>query len=263
MTVNVVVLAGGKNNAEMQEVTGVENRALTPLGDRTMLDYVTSALRDAPSVGGIFVVGDVPEGDKYQTVAGGETLLDNLMAGLNAAQAKEPLERVLVSTSDIPFLTSESVEDFINRAAESGGDLCCSYVPVSLCHAKYPDLKRTAIKVKEGRMTLGNLMLVNPRYLLAHQETISRAYAARKSPLQIAQMLGYGLLARLVLAQFISPSLLTLSALEQSVSRLLGHGARAVGIESEYPEIGTDIDRPEDVILARRLLDAAPQKVNH
>ena len=205
MTVNVVVLAGGKNSAEMKEMTGVENRALTPLGDRAMLDYVTSALSTASTVGSIYVVGDVPASSHYHVVAGGETLLDNLLAGVNAAQADHPQERVLVSTSDIPFLTAESVEDFVKRAFESGGDLCCSYVPVSLCYAKYPDMKRTAIKVKEGQMTLGNLMLVNPRFLLAHQETISRAYAARKSPLQIAQMLGIGLLARdFVLAQLLS-----------------------------------------------------------
>ena len=35
----------------MAAATGVENRALTPLGARTMLDYVVSALREAPSVG--------------------------------------------------------------------------------------------------------------------------------------------------------------------------------------------------------------------
>jgi GTP:adenosylcobinamide-phosphate guanylyltransferase len=260
MTVNVVVLAGGKNSTEMQAVTGVKNRALTPLGDRAMLDYVTLALSDASSVGSIYVVGDVPASNHYQVVTGEKTLLDNLLAGINAAQAEKPQERVLVSTSDIPFLTAESVEDFVNRAIESGGDLCCSYVPVSLCYAKYPDMKRTAIKVKEGQMTLGNLMLVNPRFLLAHHETISRAYAARKSPLQIAQMLGFGMLARLLLAQLLSPSLLTLGMLEQSVSRLLGHEARAVGIESAYPEIGTDVDRPDDVALARRLLAASPQK---
>ena len=254
MTVNVVVLAGGRNSAEMAAATGVENRALTPLGDRTMLDHVTSALGRAASVGEITVVGDVPPSPNYHVVRGGETLLDNLMAGVKAAEASGGGDRVLVSTSDIPFLTPEAVEDFIDRASRSGADLCCSYVPVGLCYERFPDMKRTAVKVREGALTLGNLMLVNPRFLLANQETIACAYAARKSPVQIARMLGLGLLARLLLAQFLAPTLLTITMLEQGVSRLLGDDARAAGICSEYPEIGTDVDKPEDVAIARRML---------
>ncbi len=256
MTVNVVVLAGGKNSAEMAAATGVENRALTPLGTRPMLDYVTSALRGTSAVGDIYVVGEVPAGPNYHGVRGGATLLDNLMAGVQAAEAGGGGDRVLISTSDIPFLTPAAVEDFLMRATQSGADLCCSFVPVELCYARFPDMKRTAVKLREGSLTLGNLMLVNPHFLRTHQETIARAYAARKSPVQVARLLGPGLLARLLLAQFLAPSLLTVGALEQSVSRLLGGGARAAGIRSEYPEIGTDVDKPEDVAIARRMLSA-------
>ena len=254
MSVDVVVLAGGKNSAEMAAVTGVENRALTPLGARTMLDYVTSALHEAPSVSGITVVGEVPAGSNYHVVRGGETLLDNLMAGVRAAQAAGGGDRVLISTSDIPFLTPQAVDDFVDRAVRSGADLCCSYVPVDLCYARFPDMKRTAVRLREGSLTLGNLMLVNPHFLLANQEMIARAYAARKSPVQIARMLGPGLLARLLLSQLLAPSFLTIGALERGVSRLLGGGARAAGIRSEYPEIGTDVDKPDDVAIARRML---------
>jgi hypothetical protein len=44
------------------------------------------------------------------------------------------------------------------------------------------------------------------------------------------------------------------AALEGAVGRLLGSGVRARGIRSEHPEIGTDVDNPEDIALARRLL---------
>ena len=219
-----------------------------------MLDHVTAALHGAPSVGSIYVVGDVPPSDRYHCVRGGETLLDNLMAGVRAAQGEGG--RILASTSDIPFLTPESVEDFLESALKSGGDLCCSYVPVALCYARFPEMKRTAVKLREGRMTLGNLMLVNSRFLMAHEDTILRAYDARKSPLKMAGLLGWGLLGRLILAQFVSPAFLPIAALEQGVSRLLGNGGRAVGIRSEYPEIGTDVDRPEDVGLARKALSS-------
>ena len=253
MTVNTVVLAGGKNKTEMLELSGVSNRALTPLGTRTMLDYVTKALHHSPTVGRIFVVGEVPPSDNYTQISGGTTLIENLLAGLQAAQKSGHSERILVSTSDIPFLTPESVEDFVRQGRASGADLCCSYVSLDRCLEQYPEMKRTAIKLREGRFTLGNLMLVNPDPLLAHPEIIEAAYAARKSPVQVAKLLGLGLLGRLLLAQTISPSLLTIRMLEQAVGRLLG-GIPAAAIRSSYAEIGTDIDKPDDVAIARRLL---------
>ena len=254
MTVDVVVLAGGKNSPDMAAASGVENRALTPIGTQTMLDYVVSALNHTPSAGKIYVVGDVPGSVDYMQVTGGKTLLDNLMAGLNAAGEQE---RILISTSDIPFVTPAALEDFIQRAVVSGADLCCSYVPLAVCQQRFPEMKRTAVKLAEGKFTLGNVMLVNPRFLTANQAAISEAYDARKSPVKVAKMLGVGLLARLMGAQLISPKLLTVAALEQAVSRLLGHGGRAVGICSAYPEIGTDVDNPEDIAVARRILARA------
>ena len=247
---DAVVLAGGKNSPEMTAATGAENRALTPIGTRSMLEYVVAALTDTPSVGRIFVVGDVPQSDRYAAVTGQETLLDNLMAGLTAVGDQE---RVLISTSDIPFVTPQSLEDFIGRASATDADLCCSYVPLAACTQKYPEMKRTAIMLAEGRFTLGNVMLVRPRFLVNHQEAITQAYAARKSPVQIARLLGLGLLLRLLGSQIVSPRLLATSALEDAVSRLLD-GGRVVGICSAYPEIGTDVDKPEDVAIARRIL---------
>ena len=252
--ISALVLAGGKNSPEMAKATGVENRALTPIGTRTMLDYVVSALAQTASVGKIYVAGDVPGSERYTTVAGRETLLENLLAGLNAAgNQEEAKEKVLVATSDIPFVTAASLEDFVTRAAATGADLCCSYVPVALCLQQYPEMKRTAIKMAEGRVTLGNVMLVNPGFLREHQAAIAEAYAARKSPAQMARLLGSGLLLRLLGAQTISPRLLTKAGLEAAVSRILA-GGQVRGICSAYPELGTDVDKPEDVAAARRLL---------
>ena len=255
--VNAVVLAGGKNGPEMQAATGVENRALTPLGQKTMLGCVVAALTAAPPVGRVYVVGPVPPSEEYTTVTGGETMLDNLMAGLAAAQDGEG--RVLVSTSDIPFLTPASVENFVRQAQTSQADLCFSYVPVELCYAKYPQMKRTAIKLREGKLTLGNLFLVSPRFLIAHQQTIMQAYAARKSPFQVGRLLGWGLLMRFLGAQALSPTLLSVARLEAGVGRLIGGGCRVSAIRSEFPEIGTDIDKPDDVAAARQILDGGEE----
>jgi len=254
MTVDAIILAGGKNSPAMQSVSQTDVRALTSLGSRTMLDWVVQALADAPSVGRLFVVGDVPASDAYTQIPPGETLMDNLFAGIAAARQDAPDARLLVSTSDIPFLSPASVDDFVAHSLAAQADFCYPIVPIGLCRAAYPQMKRTTVRLREGVFTGGNMMLVNPQFMLAQRETLARAYAARKRPTQLGAMLGWGLLGRLLVAQTLAPTALSIPQLEQGVSRLLGHGCRARAIPTRYPEIGTDIDSPEDVALARQML---------
>ena len=255
MTVDAIILAGGKNSLAMQEVTGVTNRALTPLGDKTMLAYVAGALGAAASVGRVFVVGDVPgETSLYARVAPGETLMDNLLAGIHAARAQGHAPRLLISTSDIPFLTPAAVDDFVAQSLAADADFGYAIIPIVRCHEAFPQMKRTTLRLREGVFTGGNLMLVNPDYVLGRQETILRAYAARKRVGQMGAMLGWGLLARILVAQTIAPRALTIPMLEAGVARLLGAGCRARAVVTQYAEIGTDIDSPADVALAREML---------
>lgn len=251
--VDAIVLAGGANSPEMRVKTGVSNRALVRLGDKTMLDYVVAALHDAPSVGRVFVVGDVPASNSYQAVMGARSLVDNLMAGIQAIGAdKEGSDApVLVATSDIPFLSPEAVQDFVKRARGLNADLCYPIVTLSLCRERFPDMKRTAVRMREGRFTGGNLMLLRPGAITAKRNTIARVYAARKSVVQLGKLLGWGLLTRIVCAQAVPP-LLSLAMLEAGASHVLGASCRAV--VSPYPEIGADVDKPGDVAIARKLL---------
>ena len=261
ITVDAVVLAGGKNSAEMQAATGVENRALVRLGARTMLEHVVAALRGASCLDRIFVVGDVPESADYERLDAGTTLVDNLLAGLQAscgsARPSPPGGKpVLAVTSDIPFLTSAAVQDFVEQAAKTGADFCYPIIPFASCQARFPQMRRTTLKVREGTFTGGNLMLLHPRAVLEHRETILRAYAARKRPMQLGGMLGWGLLARIALAQTVSPSLISVEALAAGVSHVLG--CRAAAVVTEFAEIGTDVDKPGDVEAARALLTGSP-----
>ena len=192
----------------------MENRALVRLGERTMLEYVIAALRGASCIDRIFVVGDVPESNGYFSVPspGRQRLVQNLFAALMAVQevsrsapTKSSGQPALVVTSDIPFLTASAVEDFVEQALASEADFCYPIIPIAVCLAKFPQMQRTTLKVQEGTFTGGNLMLLNPAVVTEHRETILRAYAARKRPLQLGGMLGWGLLTRIAMAQTALP----------------------------------------------------------
>jgi molybdopterin-guanine dinucleotide biosynthesis protein A len=235
-----VVLAGGRPKPEWQAM-GVTNRALIEIEGRTMLARVATALRAASAVGSITVLGDVPDSLEYDRLPDQGGFVENIFAGLAAAEG----DCALLCTSDTPFLTGEAVQDFLARGAEIDADMVYPYVPVEKCYACFPGIRRTAVTLREGKFTGGNMILVRPAFMLAQRARLAQAYAARKSPLRLALMLGIGTTLRLAVNMTVRPGLLNVPELEAAVSHLLGGTAR--GLLSDYPEIATDIDRPADL----------------
>lgn len=261
MKTAALILAGGTLAPEMAPVAeGATNRALIPLAPgRVMLDYVVDALRggfaesaDANGSGGrILVAGDVPTPPGCVSVPGGATLVDTLLNGVTALAPDET--RLLVATADIPFLTPEAVADLLRRAADvEPADFIYPIVEAARCRERFPTMKRTTLRLAEGEFTGGNVVLLNPAFLRDRQEVIRAAYARRKEVLRLAVLLGPSLLLRFALSR-IAPGALTIPHLEAGVGRLLG-GARARAVITPYAEIGTDVDKPEDVSIARSAL---------
>jgi len=239
----------------MRAATGTDNRALVELTPgRTMLDYVLAAIQAATTVNQIIVVGDVPISPDFTSLPSGSSFLENLSRGVQALPPAD--DRVLIVTSDIPFITSEAVDDFVKKSLDSEADLTYPIIPMEQYRAQYAAMKRTTLRTKEGEFTGGNVMLMSAKYIRNHQATITNAYAARKDVFRLGKMLGWGLLAKVLVSQTIAPSFLNLVSLENGVSNLLGHGARAKAIITSYASLGTDVDKPGDVEEARRILSA-------
>ena len=255
-----LILAGGKNKPEMQAACdGQENRALVDLNGRPMLGYVVDAVRAGLNKSGggrILVAGDVPLPPSCVAVAGGDSLVDTLLNGVKALQPSET--RLLVATADIPFLTGVAVSDFLAKANALGPNVPFAWpiVQAAVCAEKFRGMKRTTLRVKEGTFTGGNLALLDPAFLAQKETVLRAAYARRKSVPALARLLGPGVIARLVVSR-IAPSVLPIAVLESAVGRVLG-GIPVRAVPTSYAEIAADVDRPEDVPLARAWLP--PQK---
>ena len=253
MATAALILAGTK--------PGEPNRALTPLQDRPMLDYVISALtagmRQANQPGELLIAGDVPLPENARAVHGGASMIDTLLNGVAALKNGET--RLLVATADIPFLTAESVADFLQRAAAVGpAQFIYPIISAEICRVRYPQMRRTTLRIAEGEFTGGNLVLLDPAFLRENESLLRDAYARRKSVIGLANLLGPSVLMRL-LASRLFPFLLAIPHLEAAVGRALG-GASARAIISPYPEIAADLDRPEDIVLARQILATLVQR---
>lgn len=253
-----LILAGGKSSeAFARAAGGVTNRALVPLAaGRPMLDYVVEAVRAGMTAdgGGRVLVATTPETPVPAgcvRVASGDSLVDTLLSGVRALEGGET--RLLVATADIPFLTGESVADFLLRARETGAGFAWPIVPADVCAERFPGMRRTTLRLREGTFTGGNLALLDPAFLRERETILREAYARRKSVVGLARLLGAPILLRLAASRLV-PSVLSIAHAEAAVGRVLGVQTRAV--VSLFAELGADVDKPEDLNAARRWAEA-------
>ena len=252
-----LVLAGGKSSPEMQAASGgVPNRALVPLAGRPMLGYVVDAVRGgldavtSETARSRILVATAAEDtvpDDCVHVPDGASLIDTLLSGVKALRPDET--RLLVATADIPFLSAGAVADFVRQGEATGAAFVYPIVPAGLCAARFPAMRRTTLRVREGIFTGGNLALLDPAFLRQNETLLRAAYARRKSVSGLAKLLGAPILLRLLAAR-LAPGLLAVAHLEAAVSDALG-GVSARAVISSFPEVGVDVDRPADLAVAQ------------
>lgn len=221
------------------------NKALYQIQGKMMVEYVIEAAKGAADIGKIVLVGNKSElegplSSKVDAVIdSGGSVTENILAGIKYLGYDN---YVLICSSDIPFITSEALEDFIDCSKATGADFCYPVVEKNENDKKFPDMQRTYIKTKEGLFTGGNIFYINPEVVERCFLIAEKLIGARKNPFKMAKMLSMGLLINLALGN------LSIKKAEKRFSKVLGVKARA--IISEYPEIGNDIDKPADVIVA-------------
>lgn len=251
-----VVLAGGRVSPEMAAQIGGPIRAAALFNNRRLIDIVLGALEEADPAAQVTVVGDLETGPSVVPIKDHGDFVSNVLAGV-ARHATS--EWVIVTSADMPFLSAAIISHFLEQAltiAGQGVDLVYPVVPVSACYAKYPGIKRTAVRLREGELTGGNLMLARPMFFLDRRDLLARTYAARKHPFRLAAMLGLGTVTRLLVSQLIAPQALTIAMLEERVGRLVQGQVRA--LVSKSPELATDLDRPSDFAIAESIMSGGP-----
>ena len=246
--IGVILLAGSPSSPDIDPEGKLASRAMVDISGRTMIQYVVDALRGSQYVDNIVAIGNVQAGgiDKVLEPAG--SMVENITKALPEVGGGE---HVLVVCADIPLLTSEAIDDFIENAIKLDAELVYPIIERKVCERAYPGLHRTYAKTGDGSFTGGNITLVKRDFYITYSDTISAAFKARKKPFELARMIGYGVLLRAILAQII-PSIMPVKMLEEAISRLVG--AKIVSYNTKYAEIGEDVDKKEDVEAVRTIL---------
>lgn len=243
-----LILAGQQGDGPLAHIH--PNKALIKIHEKEMILYVIDAVKALGVADQIAVVGNkqdmasiAPQVDIL--VEEGGTLPENVLRG---ASIFDDDDEVLVLTSDIPMITPAALGDFVEQSRRLSADFTYPVVRREINDKKYPGVKRTYVKIKDGNFTGGNVFLVKAGAVKTYMPKAQVFLSYRKKPWKMVKVLGMGFALRFLLGT------LTIAHLEKRVSELFGITARAV--ISEYPEIGTDVDKVSDLDLARSLLES-------
>ena len=238
-----VVLGGGGAGDPLARSVGAASKALVPIGGAPMGAYVVSALRDSQVVSHIVYVG--PTDDRIRPlvdheVGAGRRMVDSLALGLGAALTRADDDtRLLVVTGDIPWWSAAGVGAFVRDAPAV--DLVYPVVEAASAVAAFPHQKRTFVRLRDGRFTGGNAVLLSVAAVPALLPVIDQAFAARKAPWRLASLVGIDVVWGLLSGRA------SLSQLEARISRLLGLDGRVMVCADAA--IAADVDGPEQLEL--------------
>ena len=262
--VDAVVLAGGPADPAL---TGAAlPKAFALVGSCTMVERVIAALRGAPQIRRVAVVGPDPMPPAVAaaatlTVPAAGGLLENLAAGLGAlahnatagAAAPEGAAPVLVAAADVPLLTADAVAAFLREARAAAADAAYAIVPRDDVARAAPGVRKTFVRVADGEFTGGSLVLLRPGAFARARPVIERAVRARKRPWELARLFGLGALLGLATGR------LRIAALERRAETVAGLRARA--IVCREAGVALDVDNPEMLAFVRQRLAGAPAGV--
>jgi molybdopterin-guanine dinucleotide biosynthesis protein A len=247
--IDAVVLAGGPQDDVAMLQPGAPNKAFVEIGGMTLAGRVLAALRAASSVGRIIAVAPMRMKDHPDLTLADELRPDGVRITeslRNGLAGLRPNETVLIVASDLPVLTSASVEDYVSRVAALDADVVYGCVEKEIHFQRYPGVPHTWARMRDGTYCGGGIVALKPRALPQLERFIERLGAARKHPFKLASFFGWDMLARFAVGR------LTIAAAEARASRILGAPVRA--LISPYPETAVNVDRTSDVELARRLV---------
>ena len=221
---------------------GTDVKALVRVGGKPIIASVVDALRRTPEIGAIRVVGPAAA---RQCVSGVDEWIDelptgeeNLMAALRAART----ERIVMSASDLPFVTPSSFAGLMDKV---GPDLDAGY-PIFKREeflAAYPDGRSKFAALADGSWTGGSAFVLNRSPFLRDERVLARSFGARKSLYALASLLGPVLLARFAFG------VLRIGDVESRASHVLG--ARVKAITGCDPALAMDLDDLGDFAYAR------------
>jgi len=248
---DVIMTAGGLMGPEdpLRIMTGVTKKALLRINGKPMIHYVVDALAGSPEVERFIIVGLSPEespdlGVPATFVPAQGSLFDNVVAGFEKLQEiSSDAQLVILSTADIPLLTTEMVNWFIRTCTETDHDLYYTIVERSVMEERFAKAARTFVPLRERAYCGGDILMARTDVIHCNQALVDQLMEARKSFWKQVRLVGLGFLIRFALRR------LAVADAERHLSKVLHVRGRA--IPTPFAEMGMDVDKPHQLEIVR------------
>ena len=247
---NTFILAGAKKKGLLEIAENVNNKALIMIDSKPMIEYIVDALNNSENIDQILVVGPKKElhpyiGKKVKEILNpGNSMLENMEIGLNYFNSTDNL---LLLSSDIPLITPEAIDEFLEICTKRKAYIGYPIITKENIVKKYPETKRTYIKMKQGVFCGGNIAFFKPDVFFQNKKLIKELFENRKATWKYAKILGIKFILKFLFKT------LTLEEIEKRITDILDYNSVAVVVS--YPEIMIDLDKPSDLKLIRKCLE--------
>jgi GTP:adenosylcobinamide-phosphate guanylyltransferase len=252
---NAIVICGGTPGPDdplYAEAKG-QPKSLIDVVGKPMAQWVLETLDLAERIDRLVIVGVGPDSGltsakiaRFIPDQGG--LLSNVLSGMSALREIDPGETLgMLVSSDVPAVTPEMIDWRAQVALEAAADLDYAIVERSVMEARFPESNRSYVRLKGLEVCGGDVNAVRLE-LAADEELWTRITEARKSAFRQAALLGFDTLLLLASRQ------LSLDRGERLISKRLRLKGRVH--LCPYAEIAMDVDKPHQLELIRRDLQA-------
>ena len=252
-----LVLAGSRGEGDpLARAEAAQHRALIDVGGQPMLLRVLRTLKAARRVGKLIVSIDDPAAAEAVPeiaawVADGDLTLHRSLSSpsrsvLDVIDGLADGAPLLVTTADHALLDASILGHFLDASEASDADLVVGVVARTVLEARFPGAPRTYLRFRDDAYSGANLFSF--RTPAAREAALfwRRAESLRKQPWRLVGVFGPVALGLFLLGR------LNLDQAFQRASRSIG--AQVDAARLPFAEAAVDVDKPEDLELATRLL---------
>lgn len=222
------------------------------LNGSSILEIVVHTLQESQYVSDVVVIGldsPPPKGNFMREViflpsAGG--IVDNGLSALNWLLQNRPDNGpILFCSVDIPTITPEIVDEFVESCQPFESGIYYSVVTRETMERRFPGARRTYFHLKSLELAGGDMIVTNVTQAEELYSLLSRFENARKSPWKVALMVGPRKFVKFLIRQ------LSLDEAESAASKILG--IKASVIVFPHAEVAMDIDKAQHLELIQSL----------
>lgn len=251
---DAIILAGGESPEDLAAITDCRDRALLPLAGHPMVTYVIDAVRGAPNIERLAVVGSEAT-RQFVAARYPDTILvpdtGNMIGNARAAMQVMGMPLAVVTTCDVPLVTAGTYTELLAEFHRRSLEAAYAVATRTTCEAAFPHGKRTYAHLTEDDYTAGNAVIVSGAIVEQMSIVFEQFFKARKNPLAMAKLLGFNFLLKAASRR------LSVRDAERKMAELVGCNAGAV--EMKDAAIAFDVDKMDDYrVVERTLQQRAP-----